>query len=225
MEVTPEELEARLVRGWRRFGPDYFRPQCPSCSDCIPTRIDVERFAPSKSQRRARRACSDLEIHVGAPRFSEERLALYREWHASREHARGWEASPLDERSYRLQFAFPHPAGRELLYRESATGRLVGVALCDETPRAWSAIYFFYHPDWAKHSIGTANVVLQVELASALSIPHVYLGYRVDDCPSLRYKARFRPQERLVGWPDFHEESVWVDDAPSATDEIPQNDD
>ena len=94
-------------------------------------------------------------------------------------------------------------------YLDPDTKKIVGVALCDETELAWSAIYFFYHPDWAKHSIGTANIVFQVELARSRAIPYVYLGYRVDGCPSLAYKASFRPQERLVGWPEFREQPVW----------------
>ncbi len=210
LDVTELETEALLVRGWRRFGPDYFRPQCGGCSDCIPTRIPTLEFRPSKSQRRARAKCSGLELRIGAPIVDDERLALYHAWHASREEVRGWDEAELDERSYRIQFAMPHRAAREIAYYEPETERLVGVALCDETPNAWSAIYFFYHPDWANASIGTANVVFQVEIARRLSIAHVYLGYRVDECPSLAYKAGFRPQERLVGWPDFGEEPRWV---------------
>jgi len=215
LDVDPLGLERLLERGWRRFGPDYFRPRCGPCSECVPVRIPTATFAPSKSQRRARKACAELAIHLGMPRCSEERLALYAAWHASREAERGWSPSSLDARSYRLQFAFPHPAARELTYSDPATGKRVGVALCDETPNAWSAIYFFYDPAWADRSIGTANVVFQIELAARLGIPYVYLGYRVDRCASLRYKGRFRPQERLIGWPEPGEACHWVlDDAP-----------
>ncbi|MBL9026477.1 MAG: arginyltransferase [Myxococcales bacterium] len=208
VEVSPLELEAMLERGWRRFGPDYFRPVCESCSACVPTRIPTGTFTPSKSQRRARNACSELTARVGAPVFDQERLALYHRWHAFREAARGWDEASLSERTYRIQFAFPHPAARELTYYDEA-GRLVGVGLCDETPRAWSAIYFFYDPDWAKRSIGTANVLFQLELAARRGIPYVYLGYQVEGCRSLAYKASFLPQEQLVGYPDENEEPVW----------------
>jgi leucyl-tRNA---protein transferase len=209
LDVTIEETEALLVRGWRRFGPDYFRPSCAPCSQCIPTRIPTSTFKPSKSQRRAREKCRDLEIRIGPPHYDEERLALYHAWHAQREEARGWGEAELDERAYRIQFAMPHVAARELSFYEPEERRLVGIALCDQTPNAWSAIYFFYHPDWAKNSIGTANVVFQVEIARRFDIEHVYLGYRVDDAPSLAYKAAFRPQEHLVGWPNFDEEPQW----------------
>jgi arginine-tRNA-protein transferase len=208
LDVAPGELEALLERGWRRFGPDYFRPACGTCSECVPTRVPTSTFVPSKSQRRARDKCSSLELRLGPPVFDDERLALYHVWHEFREDRRGWEDAVLTERAYRLQFAFPHPAARELTFHEPG-GRLVGVALSDETPRAWSAIYFYYHPDWAKASIGTANVVFQIELARRHGIPNVYLGYRVAGCASLAYKGSFGPQERLVGWPEPDEEPVW----------------
>lgn len=210
LDVSPEELEERLVRGWRRFGPDYFRPACEGCRACVSTRVPTESFRPSKSQRRAAKACSSLEISIARPDFDEERLALYHLWHENREYARGWGEQTLTERSYRMQFAFPHPAARELSFREPDTGRLVGVALSDQTPHCWSAIYFFYHPDWAKRSIGAANVVYQIAIARELGIPHLYLGYRVSGCASLAYKASFRPQERLVDYVEPSEEPRWV---------------
>lgn len=215
VDVAPEELEALLDRGWRRFGPDYFRPACRTCSGCTPTRVPTATFSPSKSQRRAARKCAELTMDVGTPTVDAERLALYAAWHATREEARGWKASELDEATYRLQFAWPHPSAREVTYRDAA-GTLVGVGICDETPTAWSAVYFFYAPEWARRSIGVANVVLQIEHAERLGKEHLHLGYRVEGCPSLAYKATFRPQERLVGWPDFHEEPVWIPVAPGA---------
>src|SRR2546425_916967 len=39
--VDAEELEAMLVRGWRRLGPFYFRPACAGCFECMPLRIPV----------------------------------------------------------------------------------------------------------------------------------------------------------------------------------------
>ena len=210
LDVNPEELERMLVRGWRRFGPDYFRPACSGCAECLPIRVPTATFEPSKSQRRAAKNLRSLEVFVGPPSVDEERLDLYHRWHQSRERARAWSEARLSERSYRLQFAFPHPAARELSFRDPTTHRLVGVGLCDQTPRAWSAIYFFYDPDYASLSLGTANVVAQLEIARARGIPHVYLGYCVRACASLAYKAAFRPQERLVGAPADDEEPTWV---------------
>jgi arginine-tRNA-protein transferase len=211
LDVAPEELDHLLERGFRRFGPDYFRPRCPGCSLCVPTRIVVAEFAPTKSQRRARRKAASLRVTVGEPLVDEARLALYHLWHADREGARDWDPSPLDDREYALQFAFPHPAAREVAFwDDEAGGRLVGVSICDEAPRAWSLVYFFFDPAYADRSLGVANVVLGVEIAAARGIPYVYLGYAVEGCPSLAYKRAFGPREVLVGWPRLDERPCWV---------------
>jgi arginine-tRNA-protein transferase len=211
VDVDPEELDRLLERGWRRFGPDYFRPACGACSLCVPTRLPVATFAPTKSQRRARRKLDGLRATLGPPIVDEEHLALYHAWHADREDARAWSPSALDERAYGFQFAFPHPSIRELALRDDERGgRLVAVGLCDRTPRAWSLVYFFFDPAYAARSLGVANVVLSVEIARAHGIPHVYLGYAVAGCPSLKYKRTFGPREELVGWPEPDETPRWI---------------
>ncbi len=211
VDVGPEELDLLLERGWRRFGPDYFRPACPSCSKCIPTRLPVADFVPTKSQRRARRKAEGLRVEVGPPTVDDERLALYRRWHHDREAAREWSPAVLGADEYAMQFAFPHPCGREVAFHDDdAGGRLVGVGICDVAPRAWSLVYFFYDPAYASRSLGVANVLMGVEIAAASDIPYVYLGYSVAECPSLRYKSAFGPREELVGWPRLAEEPRWI---------------
>ncbi len=200
LDVTGEELEALLERGWRRFGPMYFRPVCAACSECVSLRIVVDRFAPTKSQRRAARACAGLRRVVGRPRVDDERLALYAKWHAAREITRGWDPNPETRERYALEFAFPHPCAREAaFYDDQAPGgsRLVGLGLFDETPHALSAAFFFFDPDYGRLSPGTANVLSLVDDARAAGLPHVYLGYRVAGCASLEYKGLFRPHEAL----------------------------
>src|SRR5262245_40612299 len=213
LDMTPSEWEERLARGWRRFGPVYFRPACAGCLECVSIRIPTRDFSPSRSQRRARRDCAHLRMVIGPPQVTEDRIALYHAWHRSRERTREWEPSILDVETYAAQFAFPHPCSREVAFYEDRRGyptRLVGVGLCDETPSAWSAIFFFYHPDMASIGLGTANVVAQIEIARARGIPYVYLGYRVADCRSLQYKSRFRPHELLEGRPSLDEHPEWV---------------
>src|SRR3712207_3431891 len=97
-DVTAEEYERMLVRGWRRFGPLYFRPACQACNRCVSLRLPTDTFQPNRSQRRARAACAHFRVEVGPPRVNEQRLALYRAWHAEREQTREWDASPLGPR-------------------------------------------------------------------------------------------------------------------------------
>ena len=212
VDVSATETESLLERGWRRFGPTYFRPRCSHCSECVGLRIVVEQFAASKSQRRASRSCARLRRVVGLPRVDSERLALYSKWHRAREQARGWEPNPQTADRYALEFAFPHDCAREAaFYDDEAGGRLVGVGLFDEMPRSLSAAFFFFDPDYAQRSLGTANVLALVADARASDRAHVYLGFRVAGCPSLRYKSNFRPHELLRDRPGPDQPAMWTE--------------
>jgi len=210
LDVTGPELEAMVVRGWRRFGPMYFRPACAPCGECRSLRVTVARFAPGKTQRRVERACARLRRVVGRPVVDDARLDLYARWHAEREGVRGWEPNEQTRERYGLEFAFPHPCARETaFYDDDAGGRLVGLGLFDEMPASLSAVFFFHDPGYARMSLGVANVLSLVADARAAGKPHVYLGYRVEGCESLRYKGNYRPHEVLVGRPAADAIPVW----------------
>ena len=49
-----------------------------------------------------------------------------------------------------------------------------------------------------------------IDYARRRGLRHVYLGYCVDGCASLRYKARFRPQEKLRGKVEAGQTARWV---------------
>ena len=218
LDVTPAELGELLERGWRRFGASYFRPACASCNQCVSTRIPARGFVPSRSQRRARRLASKLSRVVSAPVVDDERLALYERWHAQREARRGWAESPLDAERYAFDFAFDHPSVREVGFRDPADhNRLVGLGIVDVVPSALSAVYFFWDPEHAPPSLGVAHIVGLLEDAARLGHEYVYLGYRVDACVSLAYKARYLPQESLEGRPTLDDSPVWRRSAVDAS--------
>lgn len=207
-DVAPAEWEELLSRGWRRFGPVCFRPACSPCGACVSLRIPVADFRPSRSQRRALAAFRGFRVTTGAATASAEKVALYRRWHAAREDRVGWEPSPLDLRSYRMQFAFPHACAQEVVLYDGPRPVLVG--LFDRTPRALSAVYCFYDPAIAELSPGTGNVAWTVEHARELGLAHVYLGYRVLGCRSSAYKARYLPHELLDGRPGPEATPAWT---------------
>ena len=207
IDVEPAEWESMLERGWRRFGVAYFRPACPACSECVPIRVPLDRFTPSKGQRRVARGTAGLRLEVGVPRVTEERLELYREWHRMQSETRGWADDGMNAERYFHEFAFPHPSVREYAYYDA--DRLVAIAIVDETPNALSAVYTFHDPALRKLSLGTASVLRQIEMGQRLGKRWLYLGYRVLGCVSSQYKAKFRPHELLEGWPRAHEVPVW----------------
>jgi arginyl-tRNA--protein-N-Asp/Glu arginylyltransferase len=207
-QVTPMQHEAMLSRGWRRFGLQYFRPECRGCRECVSLRIPVATFCPTKTQRRAWRKCAHLRIEVGPPKATEDRLELFSAWHAMREQARGWKPSPMSADEYAATFCPANVCGREMAYFDG--NRLIAVGLVDVTPHAVSSIYFYYHPDAAPWSPGVASILFEIDWARQLGCAHLYLGYRVAGCPSTAYKAQYGPHELLVDRPGFNEEPVWI---------------
>lgn len=207
VNVSPDELEALLLRGWRRFGPAYFRPACKPCGECVSIRLDVTRFEPTASQKRALRRSRRFRVEIGKPGVDAARLELHAAWHGTREAVRGWDPSTLTEEEYATQFSFPSSTGREMAWYDG--DKLVAVSLLDVTPHCVSAAYFFYHPDIARLSPGIGNVLRCVQLAKELGAQHLYLGYRVQDCASLQYKGSFSPHELLEGRPAMFEAPVW----------------
>lgn len=186
-------------------------------------RIVVDEFRPSRSQRRIWRRPHRLRAEVGRPVVDEERLKLFHAWQRNRVEERGWEFSHLSLQDYFMRFAFPTAVAREVaFYDDDAGGRLVMVSICDETPRAWSAIFCFYDPVYAAISPGVLNILCLVDRARSSGRPFVYLGYCVLDCPSLRYKASFHAQELLVGFPADDESPHWRRMTPPSAADMPE---
>jgi len=205
--VTAAELDELLERGWRRFGPVYFRPVCTTCDECVSVRVPVATFAPSDNLKRVLRRAAHVRMEVGEPVVDDVRLALYRRWHESREEERGWKPDRIGIESYAMQFCFPHAAAREFSYWDG--DELIGIGIADQTSRALSAVYCYYDPGRARLSLGTYNVLRALQYASHRHLAYVYLGYRVEGCISLQYKGRFRPQERLRGRSDGPHVARW----------------
>jgi len=193
--IIPAEYLERMRDGWRRFGDMLFRPQCPRCTACQSIRVLVERFRPSRSQRRTRRLNKGtVELRIGTPSVSRDKLDLYDRYHAFQSEEKGWPAhDPKDADEYARSFVANPFATQEWCYYLG--GRLIGVGYVDDLPGALSAIYFFHDPEERERSLGTWNVLSVIEEARCRRIPHVYLGYYVAGCRSMAYKARFAPNE------------------------------
>ena len=76
--------------------------------------------------------------------------------------------------------------------------KLVSVAVTDRLKDGLSAIYTFYDPFEARRSLGTFNILNQVEIASELSLNYLYLGYWIANNQKMHYKINFKPLELFV---------------------------
>ena len=130
-----------------------------------------------------------VQLVVGRPEATREKLNLYDRFHEYQHAAKGWtHDGPASASDYVESFVdHPFPTEEWCYYRE---GRLIGVGYVDALPEAMSAIYFYYDPrQSATSSPGTFNVLSILRAAAARGIPHVYLGYYVDGLPLPRIQG------------------------------------
>jgi leucyl-tRNA---protein transferase len=191
--ITTAEYMSQLKAGWRRFGYTIFRPQCPSCRMCESLRVPVATFRPDRSQRRAWTANRHaVSLEVGAPSRSGAKEALRDAFQRYQHEDKGW---PIETADYDEMFVENPFRTEEWCYYLG--DRLIAVGYVDRLPEGLSAIYFYYDPAERHRSLGTFNVLALIAAARERHLPHVYLGYYVEGCRSLEYKARFRPNEVL----------------------------
>lgn len=205
-DLSAAEYMRRMLDGWRRFGNVLFRPRCPVCTGCRALRVDVARFHPNRSQRRAWSMNQHrVDLRVGRPSISAAKLELYDRYHKFQSDLKGWPVhAAKDAASFRETYVQNPRFTEEWCY--FAAERLVGVGYVDDLPGGLSAIYFFNDPTLRQMSLGTWNVLRIIDEAARRDVPFVYLGYYVKGCGSLEYKANFRPNQiRLPDgtWQDF----------------------
>lgn len=193
-EQMPADVYHRFMdAGFRRSGKLVYQPVCRGCRACVPIRVPVDIFHPTKSQRRCRRRNQDLHVTIAEPAATDEKYELYRRYTMVR-HGRPDED---ESRQSFESFLYDSPVDTvEFTYRD-AGGGLIAVGLCDVSPQSLSSVYYYFDPDESRRGLGTFGVLHEIEIAARLRIPHYYLGYWVDGCRSMQYKADFRPAEVL----------------------------
>lgn len=189
--LSAEELQMLLDAGWRKFGSYYFMPFCKGCRLCIPLRVRTLEFSPSKNQREVLKRCRNIKVEFKPLSYSEKIFELY-DIHSKER---------FGNHAYKEDFIFNFyrpscPSAQSEYYLND---ELIGVGFLDVAREGISSVYFVYDTKYSFLSLGTFSVMKEIEYAAMNRFQYYYLGYYINECSRMRYKARFKPFE-LYDW-------------------------
>jgi arginine-tRNA-protein transferase len=193
--LSPRQTDEFLARGWRHVSSYFYRNSCSNCRRCLPIRVPVGMFEPSKSQRRVLKKNTETEFKMFEPaefvvKYIKKSLSLYNRFLRIRYHK-----PPCDLDGYFNEF-FVSPT-RLLVSALFINGRLTGNGFLDLGEISLSTIYFSFEPRFSSFSPGTFSIMKEIEWARERGLKYYYLGYCINEISAMRYKGLFRPAELL----------------------------
>ncbi len=197
--ATPQHLvdayqySGLIQQGFRRSGSFVYRPHCENCNACIPVRLPVNAFKPSRSQKRAFKTHNTLEVGIHDISFEEEHFSLYKRYQASRHEA---DLEQETSEQYQNFLAKSNVDSVFVTFREQ--GILKMVSVIDIVEDGISAVYTFYDTKDKQASYGTYSVMWLIAWCQRIGLPYLYLGYWIKNSRKMAYKQKFEPQEALI---------------------------
>ena len=206
---STQDCQDLIERGFRRFGKMYFRPICSDCQECQSIKIDAQNFTFSKSAKRVLKKAGHIKSYIQKPTLTQEHLELFKKYHLYMKDRKEWEYHDTTPQHYYQSFVTGHSDfGHEVLYFDE--NKLIAVDLIDILEDGISSIYFYYDPDYSAYSLGKLSLYKQIQFALGSHKKWIYLGYYVEQCPSLSYKANYKPYVTLKGRPTEYEDFIWT---------------
>ncbi len=201
-QFTQAQITRILNKGYRRFGPDYYRTFCRACSECTPYRVFADRFKPNRSFRRVLTRNKGVEILWAQPKASQEKFELYVRYQLAR-HKDFGDDSLLAVRQNlavaMIRQMYMNPASSlELTVKEN--GQVLTFATFDVTEDSLSAVYSVFEPEMPDRSLGTLNILLALEKVRLLGLKFLNLGLYLQKHPKMSYKGNFGPAEVYQGF-------------------------
>jgi arginine-tRNA-protein transferase len=199
------DINGALCRaGFRRSHDILYRPACGACNACVPVRIPVAVFSPSRSLRRVAAYNRDLHVDCLPPRPSAELFSLFSAYQQARHGDSDMAHMTAKDFAAMLEEGC---ADTHLYCLRDGDNVLQGCMIADHVGDGISAVYSFFSPEMPRRSLGTALILSLIAAAQERHWPFVYLGYWIALSRKMSYKSRFQPLQILTpnGWNWFEE--------------------
>ena len=192
IDFQPSAHDPLARAGFRRVENWVYKPACPNCDACLPWRVDVRHFRPSRNMTRISSTNNDLTRSIACPQPTTEHYHLFKSY-VTRRHDDG-QMARMDKDDFTSMIS-NSPIKTILMNYHDQNQRLVGSILADVQQDGLSAVYSFFDPEEPHRSLGTYMIIDLIKYAMDLDLPWLYLGYYVAQSTKMRYKARFQPAE------------------------------
>jgi leucyl-tRNA---protein transferase len=193
--ATPAQMDALWANGWRHFGSLFFRYASSWHDDeqvrVLSLRIDLQKFSPSRSQRRVLKRSADVRVEFGQATIDAEREIMF-----ARHRLRFKDNRP-DSLSDFLSSAPSQVPCEAKECRLFASDRLFAVGYFDVGDEAVSAVYSMFDPAESRRSPGIKLILEEIRWATEHDFRYFYLGYCYDQQSFYDYKKRFGGSEYL----------------------------
>lgn len=186
--------------GFRRSENVVYRPACPNCNACKSSRINVNKFEPSRSHKRILRLNYDVRCVVKPSVVNAEQFELFKTYLNSRHNESTMTTMKMNEFSKMIKNnRIRNSIFEYRLISENEKSKLIACSVTDLMHDGLSMVYTFFHPDYRSRSLGTYMILNQITQTKAMGLPHIYLGYWIKESPKMDYKRNFSAFEILDG--------------------------
>jgi arginine-tRNA-protein transferase len=202
--ATPEQMDLLWALGWRHFGNYFFRYSASyhrgGFRTVTPLRVELSKFAPSRSQKRVRGRNRDLRVVIRETFIDDVKEGLFY-------RHRGRFEENIPDSIY--DFLSEEPAVEPCCNQEICVydgERLLAASFLDIGGQSTSAVYAMFEPSESKRSLGVFTILEAIRYSRELGCKYYYPGYAYREPSVYDYKKNFAGSEYYdwgEGWKPF----------------------
>ena len=145
-----------------------------------------------------------LVIKIELATFENESFDLYQKYQQA---IHGDSPEKVSKKSSYTSFLVDSPLKPTSIYgtfhqKYYIDSKLIAFAVLDILPNCISSVYFVYDPDYSNLSLGVYSALREIALVKSYNhtfpnLCYYYMGYYINTCPKMSYKAKHKPSELL----------------------------